>query len=1057
MSKYNELVKKLKEIFQIDRPELDFGIYRILNARADEINDYLDNKLKAKIQSALADAGNANKSELEHQLQLTIKAATDAGVDPADSPKVQELKKQLAAMASGANEHENAVFSHLLTFFSRYYDNGDFISKRRYKGNTYAIPYSGEEVMLHWANKDQYYIKSGENFANYSFKLEDGRKVSFKLLAADTAKDNRKDNELDRCFVLIEPHVRTKIDEEGDEYEQEYNPVEVVKTSSVVDGKLVETEELVIHFEYKAMKKGTKQDALVQSAISKILADKTVQQHWVDLAKRAPTEKNPSRTELERHLTTYTQRNTADYFIHKDLGGFLTNELDFYIKNEVMNLDNVQNAEVFANIEKQLRMIQCLRAVALDLITFLAQIENFQKKLWTKKKFVIACNYLITLDLIPERLYPKIVKNDKQWDQWRKLGLWNLRTNGSVDDLLKNKSFSIDTSLFENTHEFVQQMECVDEKINGLLINSDNYQALRFMQGKYKESVDCVYIDPPYNSAASEILYKNEYKHSSWLSLMSSRYHNCRLLLSEKGVISTAIDDVEFHRLEALNNEIFGENNHLSNIAIMHNPKGRDQTYIASSHEYTMMFAKNKAYAEVNRLKLTGDEIDQKYPKMDTQGRKYRDLPLRRSGSASSREDRPYMYFPFIYNPETEEINVIPRSEYDLIYKDNKFDDIFVEKLKNKYESEGMSFILPIRDDGSLGRWRWGYDRAVLECENKAFNVRGRQNPTVYTKDYVDDTYLAKSLWFDSRYDASTKGTNLLKDMLPSNNFDYPKSIFAVEDIIFMTSASTSYILDFFGGSGTTAHATINLNRDLQSNRKYILVEMGAHFDSVIKPRVQKAIYSNQWKKGKPLFNDSGVSHFCKIIKLESYEDTLNNISLTKKNTELFDQISPMVGEDYLLKYMLESESKDSLLNIDNFKKPFNYEMDIATDSAGATERKNIDLVETFNYLIGLHVKSIESDIARGYVRIEGTLPTGERTLILWRDCDKIGYEELNKYANRFDLYAKENTFDVIYINGDHNLPTAFTVDEEDGEIVRSLKIRQIEPEFLNLMFAEEV
>ncbi|HFF9361608.1 TPA: site-specific DNA-methyltransferase, partial [Escherichia coli] len=488
MSKYNELVKKLKEIFQIDRPELDFGIYRILNARADEINDYLDNKLKAKIQSALADAGNANKSELEHQLQLTIKAATDAGVDPADSPKVQELKKQLAAMASGANEHENAVFSHLLTFFSRYYDNGDFISKRRYKGNTYAIPYSGEEVMLHWANKDQYYIKSGENFANYSFKLDDGRKVSFKLLAADTAKDNRKDNELDRCFVLIEPHVRTKIDEEGDEYEQEYKPVEVVKNSSVVDGKLVETEELVIHFEYKAMKKGTKQDALVQSAISKILADKTVQQHWVDLAKRAPTEKNPSRTELERHLTTYTQRNTADYFIHKDLGGFLTNELDFYIKNEVMNLDNVQNAEVFANIEKQLRMIQCLRSVALELIAFLAQIENFQKKLWTKKKFVVSCNYLITLDLIPESLYPEIVKNDNQWDQWRKLGLWTSRSNGSINELIKNKSFSVDTSLFENSHEFIRNLNCIDDEISGLVINSDNYQGLRFLQGKFAES-----------------------------------------------------------------------------------------------------------------------------------------------------------------------------------------------------------------------------------------------------------------------------------------------------------------------------------------------------------------------------------------------------------------------------------------------------------------------------------------------------------------------------------------------------------------------------------------
>ncbi|BCM54245.1 site-specific DNA-methyltransferase [Escherichia coli] len=1057
MSKYNELVKKLKEIFQIDRPELDFGIYRILNARADEINDYLDNKLKAKIQSALADAGNANKSELEHQLQLTIKAATDAGVDPADSPKVQELKKQLAAMASGANEHENAVFSHLLTFFSRYYDNGDFISKRRYKGNTYAIPYSGEEVMLHWANKDQYYIKSGENFANYSFKLDDGRKVSFKLLAADTAKDNRKDNELDRCFVLIEPHVRTKIDEEGDEYEQEYKPVEVVKNSSVVDGKLVETEELVIHFEYKAMKKGTKQDALVQSAISKILADKTVQQHWVDLAKRAPTEKNPSRTELERHLTTYTQRNTADYFIHKDLGGFLTNELDFYIKNEVMNLDNVQNAEVFANIEKQLRMIQCLRSVALELIAFLAQIENFQKKLWTKKKFVVSCNYLITLDLIPESLYPEIVKNDNQWDQWRKLGLWTSRSNGSINELIKNKSFSVDTSLFENSHEFIRNLNCIDDEISGLVINSDNYQGLRFLQGKFAESIDCIYIDPPYNSAASEILYKNEYKHSSWLSLMSSRYSNCNSLLTNKGIISTAIDDVEFHRLEALNNEIFGENNHLSNIAIMHNPKGRDQTYIAASHEYTIMFAKNKACAEVNRLKLTGDQVDKKYPKVDAQGRKYRELPLRRRGSSPSREDRPYMYFPFIYHPETGEIKVISKLEYDQIYKNNKFNDDYVESLRISYESKGMIFILPIRDDGSLGRWRWGYERSVLECENNSFFIRGRENPTIYAKDYVDDTYLAKSLWFDNRYDASTKGTNLLKDIIPNNGFDYPKSIFAVEDIIYMTSGDNSYILDFFGGSGTTAHAVMNLNNEFNSNRKYILIEMGSHCNSVIKPRIQKIIYSDKWKKGKPQSLKNGKSHICKIIKLQSNKDTLNNISLAKKNIDLLDLLSPEAVDDYVLKYMLESESKDSLLNIDNFKKPFNYEMDIATDSAGATERKNIDLVETFNYLIGLHVKSIESNIERGYVRVEGTLPTGERTLILWRDCDKIGYEELNKYANRFDLYAKENTFDVIYINGDHNLPTAFTVDEEDGEIVRSLKIRQIEPEFMNLMFAEEV
>lgn len=131
--------------------------------------------------------------------------------------------------------------------------------------------------------------------------------------------------------------------------------------------------------------------------------------------------------------------------------------------------------------------------------------------------------------------------------------------------------------------------------------------------------------------------------------------------------------------------------------------------------------------------------------------------------------------------------------------------------------------------------------------------------------------------------------------------------------------------------------------------------------------------------------------------------------------------------------------------------------MNISDDSAGATAPKTIDLVETFNFLIGLHVKSIESNIERGFVRVEGTLPSGERTLILWRDCDKIGYEKLNDYANRFDVYAKEQTFDVIYINGDHNLPTAFTVDGDEGDVMRSLKLRQIEPEFLSLMFAEEI
>ena len=1038
MSKYNELVKKLKETFQIDRPELDFGIYRILNARADEINDYLENKLKIKIQSALADAENANKAELEQQLQLSIKAATAAGFPPEESPKVQEIKKKLSTITSGASEHENAVFSHLLTFISRYYDNGDFISKRRYKGNTYAIPYAGEEVMLHWANKDQHYIKSGENFANYSFKLADGRKVSFKLLAADTAKDNRKDNDTERCFVLIEPHVRTQFNEEGEEYEREFKPTEVIKTSSIVDGKPVEAEELIIHFEYRATKKGTKQETLVQSAISKILSDNNVQQHWVDLAKRAPTEKNPTRTELERHLTTYTQRNTADYFIHKDLGGFLANELDFYIKNEVMNLDNLQNAEAFSNIEKQFKMIQILRSVALDLVTFLAQIENFQKKLWTKKKFVTSTDYLITVNNIPTFLLSEVVKNTSQWKQWNELGLWSNTDSGTEQDLLSNQYLVIDTRLF--SHEWknllIAEINDLDNAIDAILLNSDNYHALNLIQAKYSETLDCIHIDPPYNTDTSGFLYKNNFKHSSWLSMMESRLSLAKKLLKEDGDFICHIDENEYERLDILFSDC-GYLDHGTLIWDKKNPMlGRKG--IATQHEYIcfkgnqerivngrsnaivqmqefvqhLLAENNGNVTEVIRDKykkwLSKQDLftggDKAYKFIDDNGEIYRLVAM---GAPEKRTDPKY-YIPLIH-PETGKECPVPPNGW------SRSPETMHQLLNDK--------LIVFGSDEKTQPQKIVYLRSDAQKQLTSVLSDGKSG-----KAYLDELGL---------------------------NFPYCHPVSMYEALL-STRSTPSYFMDFFAGSGTNGHAVINLMRDQNLRHKQLLVEMGSHFDTVLIPRIIKTIYSKKWSKGLP-DTENGISYIAKILKIESYEDTMNNISLTKRNAGLFDFMTSDVKNDYILNYMFSQEIKNSLLNVDNFIKPFNYEMDISTDSAGATERKKIDLVETFNYLIGLHVKSVEFNIDRGYARIEGTLPTGERTLILWRDCDKIGYEELNKYANRFDLYAKEKTFDVIYINGDHNLPTAFTVDEEDGEIVRSLKIRQIEPEFLNLMFAEEV
>ena len=138
------------------------------------------------------------------------------------------------------------------------------------------------------------------------------------------------------------------------------------------------------------------------------------------MGKPAPTDKKKDRTVLEKHLTQYTARNTFDYFIHKDLGGFLRRELDFYIKNEVMHLDDIEHESV-PKVEQYLSQIKVIRSIAHKIIQFLEQLEDFQKKLWLKKKFVIETNYCITLDRVPEELYPEIAANDAQREEWVRL------------------------------------------------------------------------------------------------------------------------------------------------------------------------------------------------------------------------------------------------------------------------------------------------------------------------------------------------------------------------------------------------------------------------------------------------------------------------------------------------------------------------------------------------------------------------------------------------------------------------------------------------------------
>ena len=326
---FEKLRKLLEELFQLDQADLDFGIYRIMNQKRDEVVRFLEKDLLPQVKEAFGHYQSADKTTLQGELDKAIEQAKGLGVDPETTAKVKALRTQMADSSIDVTALENEVFSHLFNFFRRYYHEGDFISLRRYKEGVYAIPYEGEEVKLHWANHDQYYVKSSEYFRDYIFTMPSGKRVRVHLVAASSEQDNKKEAPgKERRFIICE---------EDPIYE--------------------ENGELFIRFEYRPDDGKQKQDALNQEAIERVLKTEGFDDWVRELSKPAPTKANPKRTVLEKHLTQYTARNTFDYFIHKDLGGFLYRELDFYIKNEVMHLDDIEHDTV-PRVEQYLSKIR---------------------------------------------------------------------------------------------------------------------------------------------------------------------------------------------------------------------------------------------------------------------------------------------------------------------------------------------------------------------------------------------------------------------------------------------------------------------------------------------------------------------------------------------------------------------------------------------------------------------------------------------------------------------------------------------------------------------------
>jgi len=426
--------------------------------------------------------------------------------------KFLEIKQQKEA-TDKIDEIKNQVFSDLYNFFSKYYEEGDFIPQYRYsiKKHIYAIPYDGEEVKLYWANAGQYYIKTGLLFRDYTFKAKD-YKVIFRIekseqeeLATDKQKEKQK-----RFFLS-----RPEINPEHKEfilyfYYKLLSEEEIKKLKEKIGSEKKETED---------KKDKTPKQEKINEVIFEEVKRYLEKKNHPELIKYLIEETKNEKPHLLYHINRFTAKNTRDFFIHKDLKNFLTEQLDYFIKSDVLDIETLSQERYF---DKHITRAKTVKKIGEEIIDFLSQIEDFQKKLWEKKKFVIKTDYVITLDRIKEwtdkeffeEVIEKILKNKEQLKEWEQLGFGKVEKK----DDLKNKKLPIDTKYFDEDFKF-QLLEKISEKNNlddildGLLIKSENWQALNTILEKYKGEVQTIYIDPPFNKEQdADYLYNVKYK-----------------------------------------------------------------------------------------------------------------------------------------------------------------------------------------------------------------------------------------------------------------------------------------------------------------------------------------------------------------------------------------------------------------------------------------------------------------------------------------------------------------------------------------------------------------
>ncbi|MBH0273940.1 site-specific DNA-methyltransferase [Helicobacter pylori] len=677
--------------------------------------------------------------------------------------KKQELKKLIDSKCQNNNDLKEELFDKLYSFFKRYFSAN---------GGIYF-----NDTPLY----DSLYTKSG--YEKCSLKKDTALFYKTKDLYYVKSETNYKDF----CFELenILFNFDTSLLES-----KKYNE----KVDLIFDLKDTDTKTNTLNFSVSLSSKGA------QTKTNEILKDCFNQGVKLD------------EEVLKKAFGKFKKQGSMDYFIHKNALGFLKEQLDLYLFEYLFK-------EMTAFDAKRLNEINIIKEVALQVIVLVSEFENELCKIWNKPRFVLNSHFIVSLDKLKAKNYDlnKITNHKnypKQVKEWQDL---NLKI---TDNLLENEFLPLDTIYFKDLEEEIKNLFSENE-INGTLIKSENYQALNSLKNRYKEAIDCIYIDPPFNTG-SDFAYIDRFQDSTWLSLMHNRLQLAYDFLSPQGSFYLHLDNNANYLGRMLLNDIFGKENFRNEIIWYYSNKmANSGNSFAKNTETILNYSKDEEY---------------------------------------------------IFYRQKE-----PRSEPVLLSK-----------------REGR--------DGKNMRARDENGKVIYELSHER---------------YVDTLWNIAIIGSTST-ERVKSGENLTQK---------PEKL--LERVIKASSNENSIVCDFFAGSGTTCAVAHKMKR------KYIGVEMGEHFESVILPRLKKVI--GGFKSGATKeFNGGGV---VKVYALESYEEILRKIKYEDNDKPL--------AYDEQYSDLVERKEHSYTLNVE------------------ALEKMGVDIKETLENLHGVGVEFFNEKVVK--------------------------------------------------------------------------------------------